>query len=87
MSAFKAHLLLENDDQINMYFGFLNQFNMYTQADPTKSPYGVQDAVRALVACAGVVSFYCREALDLGEFTPESREELVKLFSNTLLTL
>ena len=84
MSEMNAHLLLENEDQVSMYFQFLSEFNKMTQADPAKSPFGVQDAVKSIVACAAVTAFYCREALNLGEFTEENREELIKLFSNTL---
>lgn len=82
---FEAHRLLENDDQVDVYFHFLNEANrVATMQNKNNQAFFMPDVIKAMVASAAVAAYTCTDQSRLREENRDNVEEWKKIFCDTL---
>jgi len=83
---FEAHRLLENEDQIDVYFHFLNETNRVAsmQNSKTNQNFFMPDVIKGLVAAAAVSAYTCTDQSKMREANLDTVELYKKIFCDTL---
>lgn len=83
VGIFDAHLLLENEDQVNIYFHFINEINKFTKSDMNVQ-YSIGDVMKGVIAASAVAGYVCLDPLGIKIGDPEKVKKLIDHFSATV---
>ena len=82
---FDAHLLLQNSDQVDVYFHFLNEANrVATMQTKDNKSFFMPDVLAGMVAASAVAAYTCTDASRCREEGIDHCESWKKIFCDTL---